>query len=147
MTLPSSGPISLNALATEYGVANTTPLASYIGKPGGPTGNPVSLTAFYGLSNVAFTPDGGPVTNTAAFLASATLACNLSAVWTYSVTSGGTAVSVSLASGASGTSIQFQQGVTGLSPNRVGHTTTWGVQGVSNGVTRNFTVTLTTQGD
>lgn len=52
MTLPSSGPISLNNLATEYGVANTTPLGSYVGRPGGPTGNPVSLAAFYGLSNV-----------------------------------------------------------------------------------------------
>lgn len=134
MTLPSSGPISLNNLAAEYGVPNTTPLASYIGKPGAPTGNPVSLEAFYGVSNTAFTPDGGTVTRSNNAPVSATLSCTTAAVWTFSLPSGMTA---NIASGASATSVTFT--VAGG-----GQSLSVSVQGVSNGITRNFTVNINT---
>jgi len=147
MTLPTSGPISMNDLATEYGVPNTTPLAGYIGKPGAPTGNPVSLEAFYGASDVVFTPNGGTVADSKPYLAQTTLSCTQSAVWTYSVTSGGTATSVSIASGASATSIVFQQGVNGTAPHRTGLATTWDVSATAAGVIQTWTVTLTTAGD
>jgi uncharacterized membrane protein len=79
--------------------------------------------------------------------ATATLTCTTPAVWTYSITSGGTVASVNVASGASASSITFTQSHTGTIPNRVGYSTTWSVSGSAGGIIRNYTVSLTTTGD
>jgi len=141
MTLPSSGPISINDVCAEYGVPNNTPFPSgFYGKPGFPSSGPWGLSDCYGLSNVVFTPDGGSAAGSApSGTASVTLSCNFAATWTYSISSGtSTGTSVSIGSGGSATSITFNLAAPGTGT----RTTVWTVTGVSNGVTRNFTVTL-----
>jgi len=140
VTLPSSGPLPMSAFAAEYGVAANTPLSGYKGKPGIPNSNPVSFSAFYGKSNVTFTPDGGNVSTAATGSASAIVTCNQPAVWTY--TGGGSGGTVSIASGATSTSITFTVVATGIPD----VTRTWSLTGVSNGVTRNFSVSVTAYG-
>jgi hypothetical protein len=100
-----------------------------------------------GSAGIIFVPDGGTVTNTGTGTATATLTCTTPAVWNYTITSGGTVASASIPSGTSASSITFTQSHTGVIPNRVGYSTTWSVSGSAGGITRNFTVSLTTTGD
>ncbi len=58
MTLPGSGPISLNALAAEFALPTNTPFPSgYYGKGGAPISGALSLADFYGRSNFSLTID------------------------------------------------------------------------------------------
>lgn len=141
MTLPSSGPISIAQVAAEYGLPANTPFPSgFYGRPGFPGSGAFSLSQCYGLSNVNFSPDGGNVAGSAVGSATATVTCNLPAVWTY--TGGGTGGSVDVASGGTATSITF----TVVAPGAPDVTRTWSLTGVSNGVTRNFSVSVTAFG-
>ncbi|SCW57111.1 hypothetical protein SAMN02927924_01441 [Sphingobium faniae] len=52
MTLPSSGPISLNDVWAEYGMPNNSRFPQDIyGKPGVPASGPLGLSDMYGKSN------------------------------------------------------------------------------------------------
>lgn len=137
MTLPSSGPITLEQAAAEYGLSLPVVLPnSFWGKPGMPSSGPLTLPGdFYGKSNVIFTPNGGSAFNAGTTFASVTLECNFAAVWTFS--GGGTGSSVSIASGDTATSITFS--LTNFSGFRSAY---WTVTGTALGVTREFTVEL-----
>lgn len=63
MTLPASGPISVNDIATEFGIPNNSvfPTAFY-GKGGAPASGPLALEDFYGRSNApSFSVDVSPL--------------------------------------------------------------------------------------
>lgn len=52
MTLPGSGPISINDIAAEFGMPNNSPFPSaFYGKGGAPGSGPLSFADFYGRSN------------------------------------------------------------------------------------------------
>lgn len=59
MTLPSSGSISLRDIANEYGATGTVSLRDFLGKPGVPSSGNLSITNFYGKSNITFSPPPG----------------------------------------------------------------------------------------
>ena len=139
MTLPSSGSLSISQIAAEFGISLPCvfPTAFY-GKPGVPASGALVLpTTFHGLSNVIFTPDGGAVTvSTTGTDAATTLACNLAAVWTFSLPAN---VTASIASGGSSASLTLtlQNGGGGSYRER-----SISVTGTAFGVVRSFTVTL-----
>lgn len=140
MTLPSSGPISVAQIATEYNLSQPVTFPNDLwGKPQMPSSGALTIpTDFYGKSNVIFTPNGGTVTNEPPYPAFAfiQLSCNLSATWTYGALPSG--IVANHASGFVGTSINF----TGTIRDEVLHT--FGVTGVSSGVTKNFTLNMLT---
>lgn len=52
MTLPGSGPISINDIAAEFGLPNNSPFPdAFYGKGGAPSSGPLSFADFYGRSN------------------------------------------------------------------------------------------------
>jgi hypothetical protein len=93
MTLPASGPISLNDLCTEYGLpSNSVFPGAFYGKPGIPASGPLGLADFYGKSNFAINSDksvlnrndSGSSSGSATAFFTATQNCT----WSYSVISG-----------------------------------------------------------
>jgi hypothetical protein len=94
------------------------------------------------LSTV-FTPDGGGVDNAGRYTTSQTLSCTTPATWTYTATD----CTANLPSGATANNIMFTCVAGGSANNRTTRNGTATVTGTSNGVTRNFTVTLTADGD
>lgn len=133
MALPSSGPLSISQIAAEFGVGLPCVFPDdFYGKPGVPASGVLVLPdSFHGLSNVVFTPNGGPVNDFDQFQAQVTLSCNLPAVWTY----GGIGDAVaSLASGGTANSITFS-----LSGN---FQAIFNVTGSAAGVDRLFNVNL-----
>lgn len=156
MTLQSSGAIKFSELQTEFGGSNPISLSEYYAGgayvPSGtsgvngavPTSGTISMSKFYGTSDVAFSPDGGtsagsPVAadNVGATSASRTLSCTSPAVWTFT-RDGDTSGTASIASGNTSTSITFN-----LSTSFSNKTTTWTVSATAGGITRYWTVTLT----
>lgn len=101
--------------------------------------------------SVVFDPDGGSVEISDTYVAQYTLTCSQPATWVYSTTSsGGTGArgTVSIPSGSTASGITFRIEATAGSPgNRQFNTQTWSVTGMSGGVTRSFSVTLTAEGD
>lgn len=155
MTLQSSGAISFSQLQTEFGGADPISMSEYYagganvpsstsGVNGAvPTNGTISMSKFYGTSDVAFSPDGGtsagsPVSlsDAGATNASVTISCNQAATWTWS--GGGTYGTASVASGGSATSITFS-----LSTPFQNRDASWVVSATAAGVTRYWTVSLT----
>jgi hypothetical protein len=123
MALPTSGPLTLADIQTEFGGSNPISLSEYYAGgglvPSGTTGTngavpssgTISISNFYGTSNVAFTPDGGTSSGAPVELskqeqitASITIDCTVSAVWTWTEIGSGFAT---VPSGGSSTSITF----------------------------------------
>ena len=156
MTLQSSGAISLSQVQTEFGGANPISMSEYYagganvpGSTSGvngavPASGTISMSKFFGTSDVAFSPDGGTSAGTAEFLydfgmlnASVTITCNQAATWTWSEV--GTGGNESVSSGGSSTSITFS-----LSTPPFGgfKDTAYTVSATAAGVTRYWTITL-----
>lgn len=161
MTLQSSGAISFSQLQTEFGGANPISMSEYYagganvpsstsGVNGAvPTSGTISMSKFYGTSDVAFSPEGGGDTSMATTLfdykyypdtASVTITCTQAAVWTWS-RSGDTQGSPTVASGGSATSITFNL----PSSNTAIRQTNYSVSATAAGITRYWIITLTTE--
>jgi hypothetical protein len=155
MVLPTSGPLTLADIQTEFGGSNPISLSEYYAGgayvPAGtsgtygavPSSGAISIQNFYGTSNVAFTPDGGTTAGTAVALSeqmqlyvSITIDCTISAVWTYTEVGTGSA---SIASGGSDTSITFEVSTTPFGGFKVAYFT---VSATAGGTTRYWTVSL-----
>lgn len=156
MTLPSSGPLTLADIQTEFGGVNPIGLDEYYANgglvPSGTTGTygavpssgAISIQNFYGTTKVAFVPDGGTTAGTAVALddqsqlySSITISCTVPAVWNY-VENYGTG-SASIASGGTDTSIIFQVSTTPFGGFKFGNFT---VNATAGGITRYWTVNL-----
>ena len=154
MTLQSSGAISLSQVQTEFGGANPISMSEYYagganvpGSTSGvngavPASGTISISKFYGTSDVAFSPDGGPSAGAPVYLndfgilnASVTITCNQSATWTWSKT--GTGGSASVSSGGSATSITFSNSTTDFGGAKAA---TFTVSATAAGVTRYWDV-------
>jgi len=139
MTLQSSGAISLNDITAEFGLAADSVFPTkFYGLGGAPASGALSFADFYGRSNVIFTPDGGDLSDSGLGGVNMTLSCNKTATWTYTY-SGSPNGSSSPLSGGSGTSVVFSIYTDGSTT----ESGTWQVTGVSGGVTRTYTVSLT----
>ena len=156
MTLQSSGALSLSQIQTEFGGANPIGMSEYyaggVNVPSAtsgvngavPASGTISMSKFYGTSDVAFSPSGGTSAGAPQSLsdfgilnASVTITCNQSAVWTWSEV--GTGGNESVSSGGSSTSITFS-----LSTPPFGgmKNTAYTVSATAAGVTRYWTITL-----
>lgn len=157
MTLQSSGAISLSQVQTEFGGANPISMSEYYagganvpGSTSGvngavPASGTISMSKFFGTSDVSFSPNGGTSAGTAVALndfgslyASVTITCNQSATWNWS-NYAGSGGSVSVANGGSATSITFS-----ISTTEFGGTkdASYTVSATAAGVTRYWTVTV-----
>ena len=160
MTLQSSGAIKFSEIQTEFGGSNPVSASEYYagganvpsstsGVNGAvPASGTISISKFYGTSDVAFSPDGGtsagsPVAlaDVGSLTASETISCTSSATWTWSRSSGsfGTA---NVTSGSSATSITFTLNTSGFEYRQSEFTLT----ATSGGVTRYYVITLTAEG-
>lgn len=162
MTLPSSGSLALSAVQTEFGGSNPISMSEYyaggVNVPANtsgvngavPSSGTISMSKFYGTSDIAFTPDGGLTAGAAQPLydyqiypnsAAVTITCSQSATWTWTK-SGNTNSGASVASGGTATSITFtlQSGQSQI------RQTVFTVSAVCGDVTRYWTVTLSTEG-
>lgn len=157
MALQSSGTISLSQVQTEFGGANPIGMSEYyaggVNVPGStsgvngavPASGTISMSKFYGTSDVSFNPSGGTSAGTAVFLydsnslsATVTITCNQSATWNWTLTAGyGGYVSVS--NGGSSTSISFNITTTEFGGTKEASYT---VSGTSGGTTHYWTVTV-----
>lgn len=128
MALPTSGPLSLANIQTEFGGANPISLSEYYAGgslvPAGTTGTngavpssgTISIANFYGTTKLvaSWTPDGGPSAGSPVVLtqyeyavpAEQVINCNQSATWTYT-SSGSPGFSVSEVDGGGVYSITF----------------------------------------
>ena len=157
MALQSSGTISLSQVQTEFGGANPIGMSEYyaggVNVPGGtsgvngavPSSGTISMSKFYGTSDVAFSPSGGTSAGAPQALSeintlssTVTITCNQSATWNWSNYSGyGGYVSVS--NGGSSTSISFNITTTEFGgAKEAGYT----VSATAGGVTRYWDVTV-----
>lgn len=156
MTLQSSGAISLSQIQTEFGGANPISVSEYYagganvpsstsGVNGAvPASGTISLSKFYGTSDVAFSPDGGLTAGTRVELsdfgilnASVTISCTQSATWTWTKTGQGGSASVS--SGGSSSSITFSNSTTSFGGFKTAYYT---VSATAGGITRYWYVTV-----
>ena len=154
MTLQTSGAISLSQVQTEFGGANPISMSEYYagganvpGSTSGvngavPASGTISMSKFFGTSDVAFSPDGGTSAGVPVYLnafgslnASLTITCNQSAVWTWTKT--GTGGSADTASGNSATSITFSNSTTSFGGAK---SATFTVSATAAGVTRYWDV-------
>lgn len=153
MTLQSSGAISFANINTELGVSSTTTRSlndSASRTLAGVASGAISMSNFYGKSNVTFTPTGGNsagsptnLYNYGATLSevTVTITCSIAATWT--ITRTGTA---SGASYASGTYSDLASLVLGLSGTSTPRSTTWTISGTAGGVTQYWSVTIDNDG-
>lgn len=152
MPLPTTGAISLSAVAAEIGRAVGTAISlgeTAVRNLAGVATGAISLSQLYGKSSVSFSPAGGTSSGTAVYLsdwwagggsAQVTIFCSQSAVWTHSRS--GSFGSASVASGGSGTSITFSLSNNGYTIRE----TTWYVSGSVGGITQYWTVNLVNEG-
>lgn len=164
MTLPTSGPLTLADIQTEFGGSNPISLSEYYAGgvdgyvPAGtsgtngpvPSSGTISISNFYGTSALSFFPAGGtsagsPQTLSVEDFWPATavqlITCSQSATWVWSSTGTGT-LSSTVASGGSATSIEFTlTGQSGFIRTRV-----ITLSGTAAGVTRYWSITLTVDG-
>lgn len=160
MTLQTSGAIAFSQVQTEFGGSNPISLSEYYagganvpsstsGVNGAvPSSGAISMSTFYGTSDVAFSPGGGTSAGTPEALsdfstypgtASVTISCNQSATWTWTKT--GTGGTASVASGGTDTSITFNL----TSSNSIPRSALFTVSATAAGVTRYWTVDLSTE--
>jgi len=160
VTLQTSGAISLSQIQTEFGGANPIAMSEYYagganvpsstsGVNGAvPASGTISMSKFFGTSDVSFSPNGGTsagtavaLSNTGNLYASVTITCNQSATWNWS-NYAGFGGSVSVANGGSSTSITFS-----ISTTEFGGTknASYTVSATAAGVTRYWDVTVTAE--
>lgn len=158
MTLQSSGALSLSQVQAEFGGANPIGMSEYYagganvpsatsGVNGAvPASGTISMSKFYGTSDLAFSPAGGTSAGSPEAIgdfavypgtASKTITCNQTATWTWT-RSGSTQGGASIATGGTGTSITF----TLPSAELTSRQTTYTVSATAGGLTRYWTVTL-----
>ena len=160
MTLQTSGAISLSQIQTEFGGANPIAMSEYYAGganvPGGtsgvngavPASGTISVSMFYGTSDVAFSPVGGTSAGSPQALiefgilyASVSITCNQTATWNWSNYSG-FGGSVSVSNGGSATGITFSISTTEFGGFReAGYT----VSATAGGITRYWDVTVTAE--
>ena len=152
MPLPTTGAISLSAVAVEIGRAAGSAIS--LGEPAvrnlaGVATGAILLSQLYGKSSVSFSPAGGTSSASPVFLsdlrsggsvAQVTIRCTQGAVWVHSRS--GTYGSASVASGGSAASITFSLANTGY----IIRESIWTVSGTVGGVTQYWQVTLTNDG-
>ena len=160
MTLQTSGAISLSQVQTEFGGANPISMSEYYagganvpGSTSGvngavPTSGAISMSKFFGTSDVAFSPSGGASVGAAVALsdigslyASVTITCNQTATWNRSITSG-SGGSASVSNGGSATSITISISTTEFGGAK---DTTYAVSGTAGGITQYWNVTVTAE--
>lgn len=162
MALPTSGPLTLADIQTEFGGSNPISLSEYYAGgtyvPAGtsgtygavPSSGTISIRNFYGTSALSFFPAGGTSAGSPQALsveefwpatAIQLITCSQTATWTWSSTGSGTLTST-VASGGSATSIQFTlTGTSGFIRTRV-----ITLSGTAGGTTRYWSITLTVDG-
>jgi hypothetical protein len=101
MTLQTTGPISLGNVGTELGRAagtTTSLVETAVRNLAGIAPGAITLSNLFGKSSVAFTPSGGLLSGSSVALndwavglgiATVTIQCTQSAVWTWSGSGGG----------------------------------------------------------
>ena len=162
MPLPTSGPLTLADIQTEFGGSNPISLSEYYAGgayvPAGtsgtngavPSSGTISVWNFYGTSALSFFPAGGTSAGSPQPLAveefwpataSILITCSQSATWVWSSIGTGTLTST-VASGGSNTSIQFTlTGQFGFFRQR-----TITLSGTAAGVTRYWSIDLIVDG-
>lgn len=159
MTLQTSGAISLSQVQTEFGGANPISMSEYYAGganvPGSTSGvngavpesGTISMSKFFGTSDVAFSPSGGTSAGAPQSLsdfgllnASVTITCNQSATWTWSKS--GTGGSASVSSGGSATSITFSNSTTSFGGFK---DAVYTVSATAAGITRYWSVTVSVE--
>lgn len=152
MPLPTTGAISLSAVAAEIGRAAGSAISlgeTAVRNLAGVATGAISLSQLYGKSSVTFSPVGGASSATPVPLsdwrsgggsAQVTITCTQTAVWVHSKS--GTYGVATVASGGSGTSITFTLANNGTTIRE----TTWNVSGTVGGITQYWQVTLTNDG-
>jgi hypothetical protein len=146
MALPSTGPISLANVNVELGLSSTTTISlnqTNVRTLAGVASGTISMSDLRGKSaGGTFDPDGGTTVGEAVFVddygetyAELTISCTQNAVWTYS--GGGTGASVSVTSGGTATSITFSVSSAGAPRLRE-----WQLQATSGSTTRYWDVYL-----
>jgi hypothetical protein len=107
----------------------------------------ISMSKFFGTSDVAFNPSGGAsagapqaLSDYGSLNASVTITCNQSAVWTWTKT--GTGGSASVSSGGSATSITFSNSTTSFGGFKEAVYT---VSATAAGITRYWSVTVSVE--
>jgi hypothetical protein len=147
MALPSTGPISLANVNVELGLSSTTAISlnqTNVRTLAGVASGTISMADLRGKSNVTFSPDGGTTVGSAVYVnsdvayapAEVTIGCSVTAVWTWTKTSGSDAY-VSVATGGSSGSIFFQLDAgSGIA------TAQYSLSATAGGVTRYWTIDL-----
>ena len=143
MTLPGSGAISLGQVNTELGRASNQAISmndSAVRSLAGVASGAISMSSLWGKSNVSWSMAGGNYSDYGQPTAYWSVTCNQDCVWTWSVQGVGT---VSPSSGATSRSLSFSVN----SPNNYGtRETTLAITGISNGIRRDWNVTLKAYG-
>lgn len=88
MTLPASGPISLNQIAAEFNIANTTPFPSgFYGRGGAPGSGALGFADFYGRSGFTLSTTATSLTaSTVNQTRTATVTSSISTTFSFSGT-------------------------------------------------------------
>lgn len=132
MTLPSSGTITLGQVASEFGTSAS--MSAVRGKGGTPTGT-ISLSNFYGKSNITFSPSGNQTAggNGNTYI---TLSCSQTATWTWSgFPANSVYTSTNISNGGSATAVQFRVGATAATGEK---DIVFSVTGVAGGVSKSW---------
>ena len=159
MTLQTTGLIRLSQIQTEFGGSNPISMSEYYagganvpGSTSGvngavPASGTISMSKFYGTSDVAFSPSGGTsagapqaLSDFGSLNASVTITCNQSAVWTYSKS--GTGGFADTASGNSATSITFSNSTTEFGGQK---SAVYTVSATAGSITRYWSVTVSVE--
>lgn len=148
MTLPSSGPLSFSAIATELGRAPGAAVSlgeTAVRTLAGLATGAVNAATLYGKTagggGATFTPDSGAYSVDGVGSASFTINCSASAVWSWS-RSGSTGTTSSVASGGSATSIT----VALINTSSSDKVSAFNISATSGGVTKSWSVTLVAYG-
>lgn len=177
MTLPTSGPISTDQVASEFGISTTFVFPNDIwGRGGLPSGVALRLPDdLWGKSNEGgstpdpgggggttpdpggggttpptpgtFTPDGGDVYGEGVNRGEVSISCNQDATWVYTPISGGSGTSVTVPSGGTTRFIGFSVDAIGSGNATRPRSASWSLTGTSGGVSRNFTVSVYASGN
>jgi hypothetical protein len=158
MPLVSSGEISIGGSTTDRSInlelgrsatATSNLNESALRTLAGVASGAISLSSFYGKSNVSFSPNGGTSSGSRVTLsdyrafgtASVTVTCTQSATWTYARVNGDFG-SANVASGGTGTTITFSM-AKGVSYRY----SEWTLDVTSGGITRYYRIILETEGN
>jgi hypothetical protein len=151
MTLQASGAISLGNVNTELGLSATANIslnAAAVRTLAAVSSGAIAMSNLYGKSNVSFSPAGGASAGTAIVLsvtesegnvASQTITCSQSAVWTYTR-------SGSFGTPTTGSTTAASRSFTLTNTTGSIRSTTWTVSATAGGVTKYWNVQLQNDG-